>query len=250
MRMHELTTTQLEIKNIVKAMVFHSSEPYATSTQIAKYFGVDHKNILQKIRSFHSYDELISRLKIQPRKRTIRGKEYPYFELDADAFTFTCLSITGKKAEKFKWVFIDAFKKATLEAITAKVSAQTNLANENFFKLRQEGKKEHSSYTDVIKKFCKYAEEYRGGSYNGKCPYYKLFQSLVYKSIGIKISKSYKPSKDSLSPEALEQIENVEKFLANKVLGYIDFMMPYRDIYSLCKNDLKRFEDEVQESQY
>ena len=159
------------------------------------------------------------------------------------------MSITGKKAEKFKWLFIDAFKKATLEAITAKVTAQTNLANENFFKLRQNGKKEHRSYTDTIKMLCKYAEEQRGGSYGGKCPYYKLFQSLAYKSIGIKVSKGYKPSKDSLSPEVLEQIENTEKFLANKILGYIDFMMPYRDIYSLCKKDLKRFKDEVQESQ-
>ena len=243
------TTNQLEIKNIVQAMVFHNNEPYATSTQIAKYFGIDHKNILQKIRSFHSYDELISRLKIQPRKRIIRGKEYPYFELDADAFTFTCLSITGKKAEKFKWLFIDAFKKATLEAITARVTAQANLANENFFKLRQNGKKEHRSYTDTIKILCEYAEEQRDGSYGGKCPYYKLFQSLVYKSIGIKVSKSHKPSKDSLSPETLEQIENVEKFLANKVLNYIDSGIPYRDIYSLCKKDLTRFKDEVQESQ-
>ena len=64
MRAFMSTTNQLEIKNIVQAMVFHNNEPYATSTQIAKYFGIDHKNILQKIRSFHSYDELISRLKI------------------------------------------------------------------------------------------------------------------------------------------------------------------------------------------
>ena len=250
MKMFELTTDQLEIKNIVKAMVFHSNEPYATSTQIAKYFRIDHKNLLQKIRSFHSYDELISRLKIQPRNRTRRGKEYPYYELDADAFTFTCLSFTGKKAESFKWFFIQAFKVATAEALTARVSAEANLANENYFRLRQDGKKEHRSYTDVVKILCEYAEEQRGGSYGGKCPYYRLFQSLVYKSIGIKISKSHKPSKDSLSPEALEQIENAEKFLENKILGYIDFMMPYRDIYSFCKKDLKRFEDEVQESQY
>lgn len=248
MKLFDSTTDKLTIENITKSMIFHSGEPFATSTQIAKYFGISHKNLLQKIRSFHSYDELISRLKIQPRDRMVRGKVYPYFELDADAFTFTCLSFTGKKAEAFKWSFIQAFKIATAEAITAKAKAEANLSNETYFALRQENKKLHHSFTDTVKTFCEYAEEQRGFSYGGKCPYYRLFQSLAYKSLGIKISRSHKPSKDSLSLETLEKIESTERFLANKIMGYIDFMMPYRDIYSFCKKDLKRFKDEVQES--
>ncbi len=237
------------IENITKAMIFHSGEPFATTNHIARVFGKKHTDVMEKIRSFKSYDEMLRVGKIRPLILKYRGQDYEALELDADAFTFTCLSFTGKKAESFKWSFIRAFKISTTEALTARVTAETNLANENFFRLRQDGKKEHRSYTDAVKMLCEYAEGQRGSSYGGKCPYYKHFQSLAYKSIGIKISKSYKPSKDSLSPEALEQIENAEKFLANKILGYIDFMMPYRDIYNLCKNDLKRFEDEVQESQ-
>ena len=130
----------ITIENITKAMLFHSGEPFATSTQIAKYFGVDHKNLLQKIREFHSFDELISQPKIQPRNRTIRGREYPYFELDADAFVFTCMSITGKKAEALKWAFIAAYKKATVEALTARITAEANKNNELWNETRTQGK--------------------------------------------------------------------------------------------------------------
>ncbi len=243
--MMELTATNdLTIGKITKAMLFHSGEPFATSTQIAKYFGVDHKNLLQKIRSFHSYDELISRLKIQPRNRTIRGKEYPFYEVDADAFSFICLSITGKKAEAFKLVFIEAFKKATAEAITVRVTAQANLANENFFALRQETKKGHRSYTDAVKILCEYAEQEKGSSYGRRCPYFKLMQGLVYKALSIKVSKSHKPARDSFSPEMLEAIEETEKYLAGLIMGYVELGAPYRDIYHFCKKDMKIRENE------
>ena len=103
-------TGKLEITNIIKAMIFYSGEPFATSTQISKYFGMPHNDLLKKIRAFHSFDELISLGKISHRIRHIKGREYPYYELDADAFSFICLSITGKQAEAFKWSFIEAFK--------------------------------------------------------------------------------------------------------------------------------------------
>jgi len=243
-------TDDLTIGNITKAMIFHSGEPFATSTQISRYFGIRHDNLLRKIESFYSFDQLIGSSKLRSQTRTIRGKEYPYYELDADAFAFTCLSLTGKKAEAFKWVFIEAFKKATLEAVTAKVSAQTNLANEKFFALREEGKKKHISFTDAIKALCQYAEEERGYSYDGKCPYFALFHKLVYKTLDIKVSKAHKPNRDTLSPDILEWIERLETYLVNEILGMVEFNIPYRSIYMNCKKSLKKKKDEVQESQY
>jgi len=65
---------ELTIESITKSMLFHSGEPYVTTNQIAKYFGVNHKDLLRKIRSFHSFDDLISRRKITPQKKSLEGK--------------------------------------------------------------------------------------------------------------------------------------------------------------------------------
>ncbi len=84
----------ITIENITKAMLFHSGEPFATSTQIAKYFGMNHRDLLRKIRMFHSFKELISLRKIAQRIRVIKGREYPYFELNSDAFVFISFVIS------------------------------------------------------------------------------------------------------------------------------------------------------------
>ena len=63
----------IDIQSITKAMLFHYGEPFATSNQIAKYFGIPHNDLLKKIRAFDSFDELISLGKISQRKRINRG---------------------------------------------------------------------------------------------------------------------------------------------------------------------------------
>ena len=237
----------ITIENITKAMLFHEGEPFATSTQIAKYFGVRHDNLLRKIESFHSFDDFIGSSKLRSQMRIIKGKEYPYFELDADAFTFTCMSFTGKKAESFKLSFIQAFKVATADALTRRVKAETNLALDSYFELRQKTKKGRKNFTDAIQRLCQYAEEQKGSKYSPICPYYKHFTSLAYKAIGVIPTKAHKPQRDALEPNALEHLEVVELYLANEIESLIDFGIPYRSIHALCKKSLKRWKDAVQE---
>lgn len=227
----------LRIEKIIGAMLFHNGEPFATSNQIAKYFGVDHKNVLQKIRLFHSFDELVSQLKIQPRNRLVRGKEYPYYELDADAFTFTCMSFSGKTAEEFKWIIIKAFKKAAAEALTLRIRAQINLEYEDFHKLRSDGKETHKSYTDSIKALCEYAEKSRGSKYETQCPYFSLIQRLVYKALGIKESKGFKPARDAFSPQLLKKVEKLEKKFADDIFKLIYDEIHYKEIYQHLKGN-------------
>lgn len=200
----------LTIEKITKAMLFHQGEPYATSLQIAKHFDIRHDDLLRKIRSFHSFDELIKFRKITELKRHYRGQEFPYFELDADAFSFTCLSITGKKAEAFKWIFIEAFKKATIEAISAKVAIQCNKANEAWIEARHDGKDTRKSLSDKIKDFCNYAEEQRGESYGKNCPYFKIITDAIYNYLGIESPKGGKAPRDTLSGDKIESIERAE----------------------------------------
>ena len=204
-----ISEEHISIEKIIKSMLYYHGEPFARSNQIAKYFGKPHNDLLKKIRSFHSYEELKRLGKISHRIRTIKGREYPYFELDADAFAFICLSITGKKAEAFKWVFIEAFKKTTLESITAKVSISANKANEKWLEARDCGKDTRKLLTDKIKEFCQYAEDQRGESYNN-CPYYKLITDAIYSFIGVSAPKAGQNKRDVYSGDIVEAIETAE----------------------------------------
>lgn len=199
----------ITIESITKAMIFHSGEAFATTTQIAKYFGMRHDNLVAKIRAFYSFNDLIKSLKIKELKRTYRGNEYLYYELNADAFAFICLSITGKKAEAFKWVFIEAFKQAALEAITAKVSIEANKANEKWIEARDHGKDTRKLLTDKIKEFCLYSEQQRGSPYK-PCPYYKHITNAIYTYIGVPIPKAGKSPRDVYSGDIVEAIEAAE----------------------------------------
>lgn len=202
-------TNNINIQSITKAMLFHSGEPYATSTQIAKYFGIPHKNLLRKIREFESFEDMIGGSKLRHQIRVNRGKEYPYFELDADAYAFICLSISGKKAEQFKWAFIEAFKKATVDAITARVSIQANQANDKWLEARDSGKDARKSLSDKIKEFCQYAEDQREEPY-GRCPYFKLITDAIYKYLAIEAPKGGKAPRDIYSGDVVEAIEDAE----------------------------------------
>lgn len=208
------------IENIMNAMLFHHGEPYATSNQIAKYFGKPHNDLLKKIRAFHSFEKLIRLGKISQRTRIVKGREYPYFELDADAFAFTCLSINGGKAEAFKWVFIEAFKKATSDAISARIVVQANRANKKWLESREYGKDTRKLLQDKIKDFCQYAKHQRGKPYK-VCPFYKLVTDAIYTYFGVDAPKCGQTLRDVYSGDIIEAIEASEL----KVIELLDEVM-------------------------
>ena len=78
-----LTQDNLIVK-ISKAMILHQGEPFATSKQIAKEYGVKHANLIRTIQGLSLFDELINTLKLRLLKYTYRGQERDYFELDEE----------------------------------------------------------------------------------------------------------------------------------------------------------------------
>lgn len=226
----------VSIAKIAKAMLIHEGEPFSTSIQISKYFGISHKDLLKKIRDFGRFDDLISRRKISPSIYIKRGKEYPLFLLDADAFVFTCISINGAKAESFKWIFINAFKQVSAELLTFKVKAETNKANQDWMEKRSEIIEVRHALTDVIKEFCKHAQTQRGSQYpKQRCPYYFKFTNLVYNVLNISKPKGKQTVRDIYSGAMLEVIEYLEELLINLIRSHIEHDLDYHKAYSNIK---------------
>lgn len=201
---------EIDIDKITKAMLLHNGQPFTTTKQISKYFSKKHADVMEKIRAFNSYDEMLRVGKIRPLNLQYRGQEYEAFELDADAFSFTCLSMTGKKAESFKWAFIEAFKKSTAKVISARASIKANEANQIWLEAREDGKSTRKALQNKIKEFCEYAQVQRGNTYP-QCPYFKHITDAIYDYLSIKAPTGNKFPRDVYSGAIVESIESAEQ---------------------------------------
>ncbi|OEZ10839.1 Rha family transcriptional regulator [Campylobacter jejuni] len=95
-----------------------NNQIFCTSLDIAKVFGKQHKHILELIGEKFNNNEIKNfcepnfRLSFKTRKiEGFRGKErkYPYYQLTKDGFSFIAMGLTGRKGDKFKIEFINAF---------------------------------------------------------------------------------------------------------------------------------------------
>jgi len=80
---------------------------FTSSKQIAKIFGKNHKNVLKIIEDkLHLFNHLNFEV-VEYKDR--KGEKRKSYDLDRDFTTFIIMGFTGKKADKFKLAFIDAF---------------------------------------------------------------------------------------------------------------------------------------------
>ncbi len=229
----------LSIEKIAKAMIVHRDEAFASSLQIAKYFGVPHNYLLKKIRAFKGFDKLIKLGKISQLKRTYRGNEFPYFELNAEVFTLTCMSFNDAKGQAFKWAFINAFKEISIQLLTERVRAETNQANAEWLKKRNEIKETRHELTDSIKEFCEMAQAQRGSQYpQGKCPYYSKITSLVYEVLNVQKPKGTQTLRNIYSGTTLEQIEYLEDYLVTLIQEHIQEDTKYHEAFDDIKEKM------------
>ena len=111
-------TSIININN--QEVVFENKDEqvFCTSLDVAKVFGKQHKHILELIGEKFNNNEIKNfcepnfRLSFKTRKiEGFRGRErkYPYYQLTKDGFSFIAMGLTGRKADKFKIAFINAF---------------------------------------------------------------------------------------------------------------------------------------------
>lgn len=91
-----------------------------TSLKIAERFGMEHKNVLAKIKKLEIPADF-GRLNFKPSDYlNEQGKIQPCYEITRDGFTLLAMGFTGKKAMKFKIDFINAFRAMEAELMNRK----------------------------------------------------------------------------------------------------------------------------------
>ncbi len=105
-------TSIININN--QEVIFENKDEqvFCTSLDVAKVFGKQHKDILEIIRSKIRNKEIqnFNGRNFSPVKyKDAKGEMRPAYQLTKDGFSFIAMGLTGRKADKFKIAFIDAF---------------------------------------------------------------------------------------------------------------------------------------------
>ncbi len=137
---------QETIENVVipQLTVSEQGTPMASSLDVAKVFGKEHKNVLQSIENlFEDIPQDFTELNFQPSSyMNQQNKEQPMYLLTRDAFTLLAMGFTGKKAMQFKIAYIEAFNAMEKQLLEHKNQSQLKSEEDNLKKKKkQNGRK-------------------------------------------------------------------------------------------------------------
>ena len=204
-------------------LVYLKNEQALTdSLTVAEMFEKRHKHVLEKIEKIlNDSAENSAQCFHKTRYKDASGKWNTKYLINRDGFTFLVMGFTGKKANEWKWKYIDAFNKME-KVITERQTAV-------WLETRQQGKLIRKGETDVLQKLVEYAREQGSGHAD---MLYMTYTKLANKMAGI-------TTRDSATNSQLNELSTMERIIAKVVLDEMAEGIHYKQIYKDCKERLE-----------
>lgn len=198
-----------------------------SSLDVAERFGKKHSDLIRKIENGISNSEN-AKLHFQKSyyKTDGNNKSYPFYYMDRDGYSFLVMGFTGKKADKWKWQYINAFNQ--MEKILTE--RQTSI----WIETRQQGKITRKQETDVIAQLIEYAKS-KGSKHSEML--YITYSKLANKMAGIDNCR------DMATTNQLSKLTFIENIILNQIRVGMQRDMDYHDIYKDCKRQIELFKD-------
>lgn len=192
------------------------------SLTVAEMFEKRHDHVLVKIEKILTDSpENSGQCFLKTKYKDASGKWNTKYLMNRDGFTFLAMGFTGKKADEWKWKYINAFN-AMEKIINEK---QTSI----WIEMRQSGKLIRQRETDVIQKLVEYAKEQGSGHAD---MLYMTYTKLANKMAGI-------TSRDTATSTQLNDLSTMERLIAKVVLDGMAAGLHYKEIYKNCKERLE-----------
>ena len=86
-----------------------NGEPVASSRDVAKRFGKEHKDVLRAIKSITAQNCAVTQMFYQSEYTAGTGKKYPMYLMNRDGFSLLAMGFTGKEAVQWKLKYLEAF---------------------------------------------------------------------------------------------------------------------------------------------
>ncbi|KSV60339.1 transcriptional regulator [Acetivibrio ethanolgignens] len=210
-----------------KLVYLKNDEAVCDSLLVAEKFGKRHADVLEKIEKILSDEPTENSVRCFKKTsyRDAKGEIRPMYLMNRDGFTFLVMGFTGKKANEWKWNYINAFN--SMETILRERSTEV------WLETRQQGKLTRKAETDVIQQLIKYAKE-QGSTHADML--YITYSKLSNKMAGIK-------KRDEATVSQLNNLSLMENIILNCIQNGIMLEKHYKVIYQDCKRRLEAFKD-------
>lgn len=161
-----------------------NGEPVASSREVAKRFGKEHKHVLAAIRQILAAENSATKF-FHETAFEYRGQRFPEYLMNRDGFALLVMGFTGKEAVTWKLKYIEAFNQmekqlaaqhkdqqhieqleATNERLTAAIQAVST------------AKEQLAEVTDLRNDFIKHRDDYKARFIQAKANYGKICDSL------------------------------------------------------------------------
>ena len=204
-----------------------NNEAVCDSMLVAEKFGKRHAHVLEKIEKILSDEPTENSVRCFKKTsyKDEKGEMRPMYLMNRDGFTFLVMGFTGKKANEWKWNYINAFN--AMESILKEKSTQA------WLETRQQGKLTRKAETDVIQKLVEYAKE-QGSEHSDML--YMTYSKLANKMAGVK-------KRDEATVSQLNNLSLMENIILNCIQNGIILEKHYKAIYQDCKRRLEAFKD-------
>ena len=199
------------------------NEAVCSSLDVAKKFGKRHADVIRRIENLISDDSTQNCVQcfIEKSYTDSTGKQNKMYLINRDGFTFLAMGFTGKKANEWKWKYIEAFNK--MESIIREKSTQM------WISARETGKLTRKSETDVIRELIEYAKS-QGSSHSDKL--YIVYSNLANKMAGVK-------NRDEATVQQLGRLDMAEQIILCMIREGMAVGLGYKEIYQNCKERLE-----------
>lgn len=199
-------------------------EALADSLTVSKMFEKRHDNVIAKIEKILSDSaENSAQCFHKTRYKDSSGKWNTKYLMNRDGFTFLVMGFTGKKADAWKWKYIEAFNK--METV---IREKTTLA---WSETRQFGQITRKAECDTLKRLVEYAKS-QGSQHADKL--YTVYSKLANTSSGIK-------NRDEATIRQLTTLDLIENIILHVVDMGIIGQRHYKEIYQDCKKQIETF---------
>lgn len=202
-----------------------NGEPVASSREVAKRFGKEHKDVLRAIKSITAQNCAVTQMFYQSEYTAGTGKKYPMYLMNRDGFALLAMGFTGKEAVTWKLKYIEAFNQMEKQ-LAAQHKDQQAVQDENIQKAidqliaARKQLDEHTAFLDE----CRKAREENKAQY------------LQLKSLCGQAKAIY--SKDCGTVQTMEKVVRISQERLNSAVDHLTIVAKGYPAYLALMNDI------------
>lgn len=204
-----------------------------TSVIVAQVFDKRHKDVLKAIVNLLAdlEGEGVSGRSFAPRDYTDeRGKTHPMYEMDRDGYSLLAMGFNGRKALRFKTLYIDAFNQME--------RALLHRENLSWRDQRTGNKIGRRAETNTLARFVEYATAQ--GSKSARL-YYVNVTKMTHQTLNLMKQAAPQSLRDTIDSMELAFLTTAEYLVQQAIEGGMAAGLPYKEIFRLAKDRVSTY---------